>query len=125
MKKPLKVFIILSPILIFLLVWGLSFGKCEILTLMHGDEFLDLYSVNEILGKQKFLKVLEYSDNSARVYYVAKDDSMANILSFIKNGDNWEYNKWERCVWSLSGNADDIIWPYWWHFIYFNGWVSK
>lgn len=105
----------------FLLIWSVSLGKCEILTLMHGDEFSELYKVNIMMGEQKYLKVLEYSDCHARVYYVGKDNSMANILSFVRSGEQWEYDKWERCVWSTSGNADSIVWPYWWHFIYYSG----
>ena len=118
MNKLRKIFIVLSPILVFLLIWGISLGKCEILTLIHGDEFSELYKVNTMMGEHKYLKILEYSDSRARVYYVAKDNSMANILSFVRSGEQWEYDKWERCVWSISGSADSVIWPYWWHFFY-------
>ncbi|MDD6736095.1 MAG: hypothetical protein PUE13_07280 [Clostridiales bacterium] len=105
-------------VLCFLLVWGVSLGKCEILTAIHGDEFSELYKSNTMLGEQEYLKVLEYSDSSARVYYVGKDNSMANIICFVKREGQWEYDKWERCVWSKTGSASEVAWPYWWHFIY-------
>lgn len=78
-------------VLCFLLVWGVSLGKCEILTAIHGDEFSELYKSNTMLGEQEYLKVLEYSDSSARVYYVGKDNSMANIICFVKREGQWEY----------------------------------
>lgn len=105
-------------LLCFLLVWGASLGKCEILTLMHGDEFSELYKSNTMIGEPKYLKVLEYSDSYAEVYYVGEGNSMANILSFVRNGEQWEYDKWIDCVWSKTGSASEVIWPYWWHFIY-------
>ncbi len=104
--------------LCFLLVWGISLGKCEILTFIHGHEFSELYKANPMIGEQKYLKVLEYSDRYARVYCVEKDNNMANILGFTRNGEQWKYGKWERCVWSKTGSASEVIWPYWWHFIY-------
>ncbi len=85
-------------VLCFLLVWGTSLGKCELLTFIHGDEFSELYKANTMIGEQKYLKVLEYSDRYARVYCVEKDNYMANILSFVRSGEQWEYDKWERCV---------------------------
>lgn len=116
MKVSIKILILIMSS--FLIVWGVSLARCEILTFIHGAEFTDLYETNTMLGEQEYLKILEYSDEYAKIYYVGTDNSMGNILSFVKNGEHWDYYRWERCVWSTSGNADGIIWPYWWHFFY-------
>ena len=115
--KIIKKFLFFAAICL-LIVWGISLGKCEIITLMHGEEFSEAYKENTMMGEQKYLKVLEYSDSQARVYYVGKDNSTGNILRFVKKENKWKYDKWERCVWSKSGSASEVIWPYWWHFIY-------
>ena len=117
MKKMIRWFV-LSPIIIFLVIWLFSLAKCEVLTIMHGNEFSEIYKENTMIGEIDYLKVLNYSDNFARVYYVSEDRSSANILIFIRESDVWKYHAWETTVWSSSGSASDVIWPYWWHFIY-------
>lgn len=42
---------------------------------------------------------------------------MGNVLSFEKVDNNWKETNWDT-IWSASGSASDVIWPYWWHFIY-------
>jgi hypothetical protein len=116
MKKIL--IILLIPMMCFLLIWGISLARCEIFTLMHGQEFAELYKENTMLGEQEYWRVLDYSETYARVYYVGIKHSGANILSFVKKNDQWKYDKWESTVWSKGGSASDVIWPYWWHFIY-------
>lgn len=117
MKKLRKSIIILLPA-IFFIIWAVSLGKCEILTLNHGDEFSEIYKENTMLGKQQYWKVLNYSDIYAEVYYVGVDNSNANILYFKKEDDKWKYYGQWKTVWSNSGSASGVIWPYWWHFIY-------
>ena len=116
--RKLKIYIIiLSPVLCFLLIWGISLAKCEILTLMHGDEFSEIYKENTMLGEQEHWKVLDYSKTSARVYYVGLNHSGADILTFVKENGKWRHDGWDT-VWSTSGSADNVIWPYWWDFFY-------
>jgi len=108
----------LIPVICFLLIWGFSLARCEILTLLHGEEFADAYKENTMLGEQEYWKILDYSETHARVYYVSKNYQDADILSFKQENGKWKYDKWEDTVWSKSGSASEVIWPYWWHFIY-------
>ena len=83
-----------------------------------------------MMGEQKNLKVLEYSNNNARIYYVGEDNSTGNVLCFIKNGTQWEYSKRELCVWSKSGSASGAIWAvlaayYLWRFLSINSILKK
>lgn len=71
-----------------------------------------------MLGEIDYLKILDYSNRRARVYFVSKDHSMANIFNFIKENDEWIVEGWASTIWSQSGSASEVIWPYWWHFIY-------
>ena len=121
MKKSRKAFIILSPLLCLILIWGVQLVKCEIITMMHKDEFLDqtLYEENTMIGDMEYIKVLNYSKNYARIYYVSKGHSLGSLIGFIRDEGKWKYSEWEAGGWSASGNADSIVWPYWWHFVYF------
>lgn len=110
-------FVYLNPIVWFLVIWLLSLGKCELFTLLHGNEFANAYKENSMLGDMAYWKVLDYSQNNARVYYVSSGLTDGDILCFTKENGKWESNKWIT-VWSTSGNADNTIWPYWWHFFY-------
>ena len=78
---------------------------------MHGTEFTTLYEETNMLGEQEYLKVLDYSDTLARVYYVGVDDSTGCVLIFVKQDGQWTFDKWD-VVWSKTGSADDFLWPY-------------
>ena len=108
MKKILIIVFILSP----LIIWGMSILRCELLTNQHGKEFETVYKENTMMGEIDYLKVLNYSDVSARVYYVSKNRTGGDILIFSKKDNQWTYDKWERTVWSKSGSADGFMWPY-------------
>lgn len=110
LKCFLVVFIILSAI------WLFSLSKCEIYSALYGDEFygLDESSTN-MVEKAKNVKVLEYTTKNAKVYYY--DKSGACIFAFEKNNNKWQMKYWDS-VWSATGSASEVIWPYWWHFIY-------
>ena len=46
--------------------------------------------------------------------YVTPEKEQGLILYFTKNENNtWEMSNWD-CVWSKSGTADGIQWPYFW-----------
>ena len=114
MKKYLLIFIIGILFLLFVF-WGESMVKCEIITFQHGDEFFDF----EEVSTASEYKILTYTDEFARVYCVNFDKSNGSVHDFIKQGNVWIYNAWEDAGWSTSGSADDVIWPYWWHVVYF------
>ena len=96
---------------IVLLLWIGSLVKCEVLTNRYGTEFQELYKDNTMLDEIDYLKVLGYTDDTARIYYVAKDRSSGNILVFGNENGKWSCKNWET-VWSKSGSADGFIWPY-------------
>lgn len=117
MKKITILFLV--SIVLFLLIWGISLAKSEVLTLIHGHEFSDpnLYKDNTMFVEKRYLKVLEYSQDIARVYYVSINNLGADVLTFVKEKNQWKFYKWET-VWAKGGSASEVIWPYWWHFIY-------
>ena len=117
-KKFSKILII--GIIIFpIIIWLFALMKCEVLTLLHGDEFEKIYQENTMIGDIDYLKILDYSDTSARVYYVGYKKSGGDVLIFEKQNGVWKYAAWEQTVWSgTGGSASEVIWPYWWHFIY-------
>ena len=73
--------ILLLPITVFLIVWGASLLKCSVLTIMHGKEFETAYTENTMIGGIDYLRILEYSENFAKVYYVSKNRSGGNVLN--------------------------------------------
>ncbi len=100
--------ILLVFISVFFLYWLCSLVRCEILTVKYGEEFIGLEMQTNMIGPATSLKVLEYSEEYARVYY--KDEG-GFVFEFYKNNDVWIRNRW-YAVWSKTGSADDIMWPY-------------
>ncbi len=110
MKKILKV-IIISVLILFIAFWGLSILKCEILTYLYGEQFARMYREYTMLDGIDYFKVLNYSEDSARVYYVGLERSNGSILGFYKENGNWCNRGW-NVIWSTSGSADGFMWPY-------------
>ncbi len=122
MKSKIKYFI-LGIIVCLIFVWLGSLIKCEVLTHKHYDEFKDAYKQNTMLGDMEDFKVLSYSPyrtyDFAQVYYVSKGNTAGNVLTFKFNHDTdlWEEISWST-IWSTTGSGSEVIYPYWWHFIY-------
>jgi len=108
MKK--LIYIQLTIIVLFSLIWIGSIIKIEIDTYRYGSEFAHLYKETTITHVD-FLKVLDYSDTSARVYFVSKGGT-GDIISATNQEGKWVFEKWETTVWSASGNANGFVWPY-------------
>ena len=108
--KKLILIILLVIISGFITYWVASIVKCEIQTSKYGKEFVGLELQTNMLGSADTLKVLEYSKETAIVYY--KEKYGGDILEFHKENNIWIYKRWLRTVWSKSGSADGFIWPY-------------
>lgn len=117
MKKILKVFLIVF--ITFLVIWIGTLLRCEYLTQKYYDDFEYAYTANTMLGDMEYFKVLSCNGKYAEVYYVSKNYTIADVLTFKKIQGEWVYNSWKSTVWTtLGGSASEVIWPYWWHFIY-------
>lgn len=117
MKKHIKrllLYIPLAIILVFLVVWGASLIKCEILTDKYYDELEYAHIENTMIGKINSFKVLECDGETAEVYYVCDNNTVGNVLKYQKENGKWKEIRWD-CIWSKQGSADEMIWPYWWH----------
>lgn len=116
MKFFLK-FISVILVIIFI-VWGIPMLKCEYLTARYGHEF-DLeepYKQNSLIPKTQSFKVMSYGKESAKLYCIGENYSIGNVLFFKKTDGKWTYDKWGECIWTaLGGNADNYVWPYFWH----------
>lgn len=108
--------IILIIILIFLIIWVFSLAKSEIYSHIHSAEFFGLdESSTNMLNKSENVKVLEYTEKYSKVYYYNR--AGGSVLEFTKKNNGWKMLSWNT-VWSDTGSASNIVWPYWWHFIY-------
>ena len=109
--------ILLALLVIAGAVWGVSLIRCEVLTHKYFYDFERAYTQNTMLGDMAYFKVLHCDGNTAQVYYVSKGMTDANVLTFVRQGGAWTETAW-RAVWSDTGSASGVIYPYWWHFIY-------
>ena len=112
--RRLFLYIPLSVVLLFLAVWGTSLLKCEILTNKYSDELKYAHIENTMIGKINWFKVLKCNGVTAEVYYVCDNNNSGNVLKYKKENDQWKEVSWD-CIWSKKGNADEMLWPYWWH----------
>ena len=116
MKKVILT-IVSVAIILPIAFWGVSLIKCEILTHKHYDDFEHAYKQNTMLGEMEYFKVLSCDENTAKVYYVCEGMTGAHVLTFENRNGTWTQISW-NAIWSVSGSASEVIFPYWWHFIY-------
>ena len=110
-------FLIFVIIIIFLVVWLFSLAKCRILTTLYSDFFEPFCQSNPMLGESEFIRVLRCNKSNATVYCISQGKTSGNILSFEKENGTWVELDWNT-VWSDTGSASSVVWPYWWHFVY-------
>lgn len=118
MKTKIK-YLIIGIVLCLIFTYVFSLVKCEVLTLKHYHEFEDV--CNTEFRQVNSLKVLDYSQyDMAHVYCIGNDNTIGEVLRFKYDFDD---DKWYvldyLSGWSKTGNADDIIYPYLWHWVYF------
>lgn len=111
--KRKALYLILIAVAAFAAVWGFSLIKCEILTAKYYNDFEYAYVENTMLEEIEYFKVLSCDGESAEVYYVSKNKTDGNILTFARQGDDWVETEW-KTVWSKTGSASGAVWPYWW-----------
>ena len=97
---------------LMILFWLGSIIKCEHLTFCYGAQFETAYREHTMLRKPDYLKILDYTETSAIVYYVARGTG-GDILLFERTSaqEEWEFVEW-RTIWSKSGSASGFVWPY-------------
>ncbi len=106
------VFIVFLIVILFSII-AFPYIKAEYLTNKYGDQFEKLYSLNGWIDEIEFFRVIDYSDNEAKVYYVEKDRLTTDYFYFQRENkaDEWELKTWHT-VYAKHGSADDIAWPY-------------
>ena len=124
MRKIHKIiFLSFLILVIFVFIfWLFSIIICEFNTRKYSDVINNsdnVKAVSEFIGEYESAKVLSVSNNEMQVYYIEKNYNYASIILYKKFNDNWKVAYWGKCIWSKEGSADDVVWPYWWHFIYF------
>ena len=127
-KSKIIVLILLAPVGMFITFWVGSIIHAEILTFRHGYKFEEIHyeepRIYNSIGALEYLKVLSYSETTARVYFVTVNrcgglafseigDRLGGHIFIFSNEDgHWEVAEQERVVWSKTGSADGFLWPY-------------
>jgi len=119
MKTKMKriLLILIAVVLVVTVIWASSVIKCEVLTQIYSEDFENAYTQNPMLGEMEYFKVLTCDGKTAEVYYVSKGMRSGDVLSFEIHNGTWVETSWNT-IWSDTGSASEVIYPYWWHFIY-------
>ena len=111
MKKNI-VRLIKIGLVILIIAMGISLIKCEINTKLYGDAFTYEYRQTNMLHDGQTCKVLDFKEEWAKVYYYCEHGG--DVITFVLDDNKWIMEEWNT-VWSSSGSADGIQWPYIWH----------
>lgn len=105
-----KIIILVVYIMIMILFIVFPYLKAEYFTKKYGYEFDGLEKQTSMLDESDYHKVIKYSSETAIVLYVS--ESSKNEITFIKDGfGSWTMQNW-RTIWSKTGSADELYWPY-------------
>lgn len=105
-------FLLLTLSVATIIFWGISIVKCEYQTAKYGFQFKESYREHTMITHPDYLKLLEYDDCKAVVYYVKKGEG-GNILLFQRENatSDWSFTYW-KTIWSRTGSASGFVWPY-------------
>ena len=117
MKRKIIPVILILVVAIPLLLWASALIRCEMLTKKYFNVFEQAYTQNTMLDEMEYFKVLKCDGDTAEVYYVSKGMTMGDVLTFENDNGSWKETSW-RTVWSTSGSASEVVYPYLWHFVY-------
>lgn len=108
--------VILLMVLI-LMLWAVPFAKNEVLTARYGAEFEQELETGLFPPEELGLyKVIAYRQTTAKVYCVAEGNAWGALLHFARTEETgWQMESWET-VWSKSGSAAGMLWPYFWYY---------
>jgi len=119
--KNKKMLLIITVALVFICILALPYITAEYYTNKYGKQFEDLYgkqfeALYELTGwveSVEFYRVVEYSENSAKLYYAEVGGQTTYYLWFSRNNKDsaWELSYY-KVLWSKYGNADDLPWPF-------------
>ena len=109
-KSKFKIRVVQVFIVIFI-VHFIFIMRIEFLTFKYGYQFNGLQ--NSMISNIEYLKVLNYNDDTATIYYVTQNKTSGNICEFKKDTSSWMELNWNT-IWSSNGNASNFIFPYWW-----------
>lgn len=112
MKKKIILIIIGIIITILQIIFIIiPYAKVEILTLQHKDEFPNVEEDVVMIGEIEYIKVMEYDDEKAEVFAVATGHDVTVLCHYEYISNEWQLDYWE-CIWSSTGSADSLIWPF-------------
>jgi len=109
---PQKCIIALCVVAIILIL-VLPYLKVEYLTSKYGEQFKELYRMTNMIDGVNVVKVYEYNETEAKIYYIESRRQTGSFVYFCRSDatDDWSMKKWET-VWSKHGSADGFVWPY-------------
>ena len=110
MKKKIKKIIFFLILLLMVVYVVVPYTRVEVLTYRYGNQFENEYNQTTMVGYVDYLKVMDYSEEEATIFYVTKGVDGIQ-MKFLKIDSFWVLDEW-NVVWSTSGSADGFIWPY-------------
>jgi hypothetical protein len=119
--KNKKRILIITIIAVLVCVLVLPYIKAEYYTNKYGKQFKDLYgnkfeALYELTGwveSVEFYRVVDYSENSAKIYYAEAGGQTTYYLWFSRDNkdSDWTLSDY-KVLWAKYGNADDWPWPF-------------
>lgn len=95
-----------------LLLMGNTYGKWELLTLLHGKEVDALLRANsdEWMLPPEFSRVVEYDDHRI-VAFMVETGAQDMLVEFKKDSQgNWERSRYRRCI--VSNGTPGCFFPW-------------
>ena len=109
--------IMMIVLITVILVWIIQLLICDFLTLKYSS-YIDLYQTSETfsywIDDSFSAKIISYDQTEMKIYYYS--DCMGILVVFNHSeGECISTYSQPDIMWSSTGNADQIVWPYWYH----------
>ena len=113
---------ILIVLILVVSLWAIQLLICDVLTLKYAsfiDACRECEECSYWIDDSFSAKVISHNRKGTKIYYFNENIGVLVTHSNLEKETPTSLHLNLDTPWSASGNADRLVWPYWYHCFYF------
>ena len=114
--------VVLFVLILVIVAWIAQLFVCDLLTLKYASDIDACRECEECsywIDDTFSAKVISRNRTETKIYYFNEDMGVLVTHDNLATEESTSLHIDLDTLWSASGNADRLVWPYWYHCFYF------